>query len=433
MAKGKQKKMKLGWGARFLIVLIVGAILGVSLLFENKINYALGLKSIEESAYSGPVASDLTSVKVGEDLNVHFVDVGQGDACIIELPDDKNIIIDGGDKDASEHLLNYIATNIKNDDGTTIEFFDYAILTHSDADHCGSLDEVLEQYPAKVFYRPNVLANKGDFVDPGASLLTADCSSKDTTVYRDIIKIAHEKADKVFVNSYELDPIAPEGIEKGAEGYYSLSFYGPNSTVYKDVNDYSPIMILEYEGYRFSLTGDCEKEGEEEFVEKVENASSDGKTDKFDDFNDNYFVDVIKLGHHGSRTSTSPEFVEVISTNESVANTLLVISCGFDNKYKHPHEEKIDELIGTGFKKENMLRTDENGDIVISVRFDETSGQMRMFHGASPMVKTQEKVIDWRYIAICIFGATVLILIVQPITKRVERETKKAKRAQRRK
>ena len=70
--KEKNKTMKIGWGARFLIVLIVGAILGVSMLFEDKINYALGLKKIEEKPYSGTLATDV--VEMGGNLNVHFVE-----------------------------------------------------------------------------------------------------------------------------------------------------------------------------------------------------------------------------------------------------------------------------------------------------------------------------------------------------------------------
>lgn len=420
MAKSKAKKTR--WGLRLLIVLMVGAILGTSLLFEDKINYALGLKSIEESAYNGPTADSLTTVNVGADLNVHFVDVGQGDACIVELPDDKKIIIDGGDDDAKDYLLNYIDENIRDSDGNKIEYFDYAILTHSDRDHCGSMDEVLTEYPARAFYRPNVLASRKGFVDPGANKLTSDASEKDTIAYMNVIKAGHAGAgDNVFINSYKLDPIVPEGLSESDEGYYSLSFYGPNSNTYSDWNNYSPVMILEYEDQRIALSGDCEKEGEKEFVNKAK--AGEGK---FAEFTDTYSVGAIKLGHHGSSTSSSKDYLDVLTTSSSIENTLIIISCGFDNKYGHPHDVTMNRLKEMGFKDDNILRTDQNGDIVLSVRYDETSGDMLLFYGASPMQKTQEEIIDWRYIAISIFVVVALVVLIQPFMNKAKREARKA-------
>lgn len=420
-AANKSSAKKTRWGVRILIVLIVGACLGVSLLFEDKINYTLGLKSINETVYGGPTSDSLTTVRSINDLNVHFVDVGQGDACIVELPDDKNIIIDGGDDDAKDKLLSYISENIKRDDGSAIEYFDYAILTHSDRDHCGSMDEVLTKYPAKAFYRPNVLATRSGYVDPGAKLLSSDFASKDTIAYMNVIKAGHAGAEQVYVNSYELDPIVPDGLSEGDYGYYSLSFYGPNNTVYKDWNNYSPVIILEYAGQKIALSGDCEKEGEAEFVNKA--TAGEGKFARFDSA---YAVNAIKLGHHGSSTSSSEAYLDVLTTEASVKNTLVIISCGFDNKYKHPHDSTLKRLSEMGFKDENILRTDQNGDIVLSVRFDEESDEMRLFYGASPVQKTQEEVVDWRYIALSIFVAVALVVLIQPFMKKAKRDAKKA-------
>ena len=299
-------------------------LLGVSLLFENQINLALGLEKIEKTEYEGTTAGDIRKKSVAGDLNVHFVDVGQGDACIVELPDGKKMIIDGGEKDAKDALLGYIDENITDKDGNKITYFDYAILTHTDSDHCGSLDDVLNKYPAKNFYRPNVKCNYKDYVDPDASLLTSDCVSKGTAAYKDVIAAASKGKNKfgdeykVYINSFELDPIVPDA-KPGDDGYYSLSFYGPNSNSYKDWNNYSPIMILEYEGIKIALTGDCEKEGEAEFAEKAK-----AREGKFSVFDDNYSVDVIKAGHHGSRTSTGEAFVEAVTTAESRPNTLIL-------------------------------------------------------------------------------------------------------------
>lgn len=422
---GKKSAYKPHWGIRIAIVLVVGVLLGVSLLFENQINLALGLEKIEKTEYEGNTAGDIRKKSVAGDLNVHFVDVGQGDACIVELPDGKKMIIDGGEKDAKDALLGYIDENITDKDGNKITYFDYAILTHTDSDHCGSLDDVLNKYPAKNFYRPNVKCNYKDYVDPDASLLTSDCVSKGTAAYKDVIAAASKGKNKfgdeykVYINSFELDPIVPDA-KPGDDGYYSLSFYGPNSNSYKDWNNYSPIMILEYEGIKIALTGDCEKEGEAEFAEKAK-----AREGKFSVFDDNYSVDVIKAGHHGSRTSTGEAFVEAVTTAESRPNTLIVISCGLNNKYKHPHTEKLEQFKKDGFQDKNILRTDRNGTIVLSVRYNEATSDFRLFYGADPMVKTQEKTVDWRYIALSIFVVVALVILVEPAIAAARKKAKK--------
>ena len=422
---GKKSAYKPHWGIRIAIVLVVGVLLGVSLLFENQINLALGLEKIEKTEYEGTTAGDIRKKSVAGDLNVHFVDVGQGDACIVELPDGKKMIIDGGEKDAKDALLGYIDENITDKDGNKITYFDYAILTHTDSDHCGSLDDVLNKYPAKNFYRPNVKCNYKDYVDPDASLLTSDCVSKGTAAYKDVIAAASKGKNKfgdeykVYINSFELDPIVPDA-KPGDDGYYSLSFYGPNSNSYKDWNNYSPIMILEYEGIKIALTGDCEKEGEAEFAEKAK-----AREGKFSVFDDNYSVDVIKAGHHGSRTSTGEAFVEAVTTAESRPNTLIVISCGLNNKYKHPHAEKLEQFKKDGFQDKNILRTDRNGTIVLSVRYNEATSDFRLFYGADPMVKTQEKTVDWRYIALSIFVVVALVILVEPAITAARKKAKK--------
>lgn len=422
---GKKSAYKPHWGIRIAIVLVVGVLLGVSLLFENQINLALGLEKIEKTEYDGTTAGDIRKKSVAGDLNVHFVDVGQGDACIVELPDGKKMIIDGGEKDAKDALLGYIDENITDKDGNKITYFDYAILTHTDSDHCGSLDDVLNKYPAKNFYRPNVKCNYKDYVDPDASLLTSDCVSKGTAAYKDVIAAASKGKNKfgdeykVYINSFELDPIVPDA-KPGDDGYYSLSFYGPNSNSYKDWNNYSPIMILEYEGIKIALTGDCEKEGEAEFAEKAK-----AREGKFSVFDDNYSVDVIKAGHHGSRTSTGEAFVEAVTTAESRPNTLIVISCGLNNKYKHPHTEKLEQFKKDGFQDKNILRTDRNGTIVLSVRYNEATSDFRLFYGADPMVKTQEKTVDWRYIALSIFVVVALVILVEPAITAARKKVKK--------
>ena len=404
------------WLARIVVVLIVGVALLVSVLFFVKqINTALGLERIEESTYDGATSDSVISGSVGEDLVVHFIDVGQGDACIIQFPDYKTMLIDGANNGYGDVINNYIEENIKDKNGDTITYFDYAMLTHSDSDHCASMDEVLNEYPAKTFYRPNVLASRSGYTDPSKNDLIGNYTSKDTVAYKNAIEAGCKGAEQVIINDVDMSAIT--GTSSSGDEY-SLSFYGPNSDSYKDWNNYSPIMILEYQDVRMALTGDCEKEGEQEFVDLVNKG-----TGKFAQFTSTYHVDVIKAGHHGSRTSTGTNFINAITTESEIQNTLLIVSCGFDNSYGHPHDELLSRVKEVGIVDENILRTDTNGTIVLSVKADGT-----LMHGANPIVKTPKKLVDWRYIAITSFVAIAMVVLIQPAVKKAKKQVKRATR-----
>lgn len=428
MRAGRAVAKKIGWPPRIIITLIVGVLLGLSMIWETQINVALGLtKQTEKGEYNGQTNVEVISeAKDKGALNVHFLDVGQGDACIVELPDYKKVLIDCADG-KTEHtntVLDYIDDNIKTREGNTIEKFDYVILTHSDSDHCGSMADVLERYPAENFYRPNVAANyhnkktKETYVDPAIDKMKGNYVTKDTLAYMKAIDAGCRNAEKVYINSVDLDPIEGD-VDGDGEVDYSLSFYGPKSPSYSDWNNYSPIMILEFEKKRFALTGDCEKDGEKEFVDAVK----DGKG-KFAIFDDEFTVDVIKAGHHGSRTSTSSAFIEAVTTKENIENVLMIISCGFGNSYKHPHAEKLEQFRADGIKDENVLRTDQNGTIVLSVHKDD-SGNYSLFHGASAIVRVETTSVDWRYIAISVFAVVFLILIVEPFIRSAKKAAKR--------
>ena len=128
--------------------------------------------------------------------------------------------------------------------------------------------------------------------------------------------------------------------------------------------------------------------------------------------------------------------MEAITTPQSVKNTLIVISCGEGNSYGHPHQEKLDQFKAQGFKDENILRTDEKGSIVLSVRYDEASGEMRLFNGAGAMQTTPQSgggsgsafdirdYLRWRYIALAIFVVILLIAFIVPVIKKMNIKVK---------
>ena len=409
-----------------LAVLLIAALL-CSLVWTDKIETKLGWRTSE------PV-NDAQVTEFGKDLNVHFVDVGQGDACIVELPDDRTRLIDAGDHhtENKKALLSYIDEHIKQPNGDTIEYFDFVILTHQDRDHCGGMYDVLTAYPAKTFYRPNVYSDNDDdtFIDPETTIKTLGKNNICTTdTYDKALMAAYAgkpngQCTRVVITDATDDSISritPEGLSASDPNYYTFTFYAPVKKTFADANDYSPIMILEYHEKRFMLSGDAETKAEESFVETAAE-----KQGKYAVFTDSFTVDVFKLGHHGSRTSSSEAFIEVMTTEASRPDVIAVISCGEGNSYGHPHLEVLERLQRMGFTETNILRTDkkrvdgvltdERATIAVSVRGVADTGQYALFVGSAAVkgVRPSESNMRWLYVVLIGCAAVIVVLIVLP-------------------
>lgn len=440
--KNNSKKI---WAARFIVTIILVGGLLLSLIWADAINRKFNLIKITETDFSGQNLEEVFDdssqvVGIGKNLNVHFIDVGQGDSCIIELPDDRKMIIDGGDSGADDEILTYIDKNIREADGKKIESFDYAVLTHSDEDHSGSLDNVLLEYPAEVFYRPNILCgyNKNGFSDPGAGKLK-NPKNHDTLTYSKVLTAGYNLDKKNGITTQvivtdarneETSKITP-ALPKTDPNYYEIIFYAPLSDYYSDVNDYSPVIILEYQGKRIALSGDAEKEAEERFV--AETKKGEGKYSVFDE---NYTVNVIKLDHHGSRTSSSVDYLETLTTPDTTDDVIIIISCALVNSYGHPHPEVLTRLKQMGFKQENFLSTATNSSLGLSVRGEETAGQAsyNLYFGAD-MVRFEEPTISlgvvdlqWNEMVYTLIFLIVLTVILVPLMKTIQKAYYKAKR-----
>lgn len=370
-------KVKKKYITEIVALVLIAIALGISCAFSYDIEVATGLLHPEETTdrVDGLAAQRYNaSAHVFGTLEVHFVAVGQGDCTIIELPDGKTMIVDGADQGATrvKNITDFIEAELPAD----FKYFDYAILTHPDADHCGSLDDVLGKYPARVSYRPNVEATgtkSNPYVDPGKSDLSADAVKKDTAVYAKALQAMYQSNDDFTPTVYVTDPsVAAQTIVGSAgEDKYALHFYSPLSTNYKsEWNEYSPIMVLEYRGFKFAMSGDAEKENEAEFVSKVNSAPNDGVTDKYDAFTDDFCVNVFKAGHHGSRTSSSQGYLDVMTTPDGAKDAYYIFSCDPNdgNDYKHPHTETLERLAAMGVPDENMLRTDLLGSLSFVVK-----------------------------------------------------------------
>ncbi|MBE5739073.1 MAG: MBL fold metallo-hydrolase [Clostridiales bacterium] len=282
-----------------------------------------------------------TTVDVLKDLEIAFIDVGQGDCIIIELPDGKNMIIDSGEyNDAKNAITAYTTAN----DITT---FDYLLLTHQDSDHAGNMSWVIDNYEVKYIFRPNNEATHA----------TYDAQLPDDFNYGDGYKSTSATYGKFMLSAYNENCIVEvfnknsdftNTVVYGDEDYqYTFNFLTPTLDVisYSDPNDYSPILMLEYAGKRIMFTGDAELDNLAEYVQA---------------YGDDYNVDVLKVGHHGSSNATTLPFIQAIDPEYAI------IQCGEGNSYGHPHKTVLD-LFYNYDNNIDLYRTDNNGNILLTV------------------------------------------------------------------
>lgn len=312
-----------------------------------------------------PSGDDTPPLARGDgELQVHFIDVGQGDCILILFPDGKDMLIDCANyNDSSAYrteTLNYIKSYVT--DGQ----LDYIMLTHCDSDHVYFMDEVLEEFQVDNVFMPNVLATHDKIAEahlPQEQLNRfTDKDTVSTACYANFFIAALTEPDcNVYLN---VDPdddtnaivLTDDGLQNSSspdtDATYRLTFYCPTQEYYdssdlssaEEKNAISPIGILEYNDFRLVLTGDSNEINEPTFVERI-----GGSVD----------CDVLKVGHHGSETSSTTEFLNCIDCEYAV------ISCNADgNTFNHPRQTTLDRLIAQDM---TIYRTDNNGNIVLTV------------------------------------------------------------------
>jgi competence protein ComEC len=240
--------------------------------------------------------------KTPQNLSVHFIDVGQGSAILIEAPE-KTVLIDGGDRGSPvpEYLRN-----------RNIDTLDIVIGTHPHSDHIGGLIEVLRQF--------RVL----EVIDPAVP--------HTTKTYEDYLRMIKEHNIRFTVGRAGLEYNLGSGVLMK-----SLHPETPSST---HLNDASIVIHLVFGEVSFMLTGDAEAPSEREILKR----------------NDNLKSTILQAGHHGSRTSSIPEFIARVKPE------VAVIMCGRGNRYGHPHTETLDTLNRFGVK---VYRTDILGTVIV--------------------------------------------------------------------
>ena len=238
---------------------------------------------------------------VGSQLTVSYIDVGQGDATLIQKGN-FHMLIDAGKNEKGTMVVEYLKKH-------GVQKLDVLVGTHPDSDHIGGLDDVLNEVSADTVYLPE--------------------TSKETKTYREVMDVLRQNGKEAQM---------PEiGKEYCYDQNVLVRFLGPQRN-YKDANNNSLVVQLAYGKNRFLFMGDAEEQEEEDIVEK-----------KYD-----LECDVLKVGHHGSYTATSDVFLQ--ESNPVYA----VISAGAGNSYGHPHAATLAKLQDEDVQ---VYRTDQMGTI----------------------------------------------------------------------
>ncbi|MBI2098772.1 MAG: MBL fold metallo-hydrolase [Candidatus Wildermuthbacteria bacterium] len=251
-------------------------------------------------------------VAAGNGVRVTFFDVGQGDGIFVETPQGHQILIDGGPNSVVSEKL-----------GKAMPFWDKTIdlmvLTHPEADHISGLVDVLKQYAVQNVLWTGVEKDTNIFAAWESALLAEDA------------RVILARAPQRLVWS-----------QNSANAFLEI-LYPDDSAIAstRAVNNTSIISRLVFGGRSFLFTGDIEKLIEQKLVEEQ----------------DNLRADVLKVPHHGSKTSSSESFLAAVSPR------IAVIQVGAKNRYGHPTQEVLERFAAFGIP---VLRSDLNGDILIT-------------------------------------------------------------------
>lgn len=265
--------------------------------------------SAASSASSGG-AKTSASAKGGSQLIVRMLDIGQGDAFLLEK-DGKFVMIDTGD---IEHRDQIVALLHK----YKVKEISKIIITHPHADHLGGMNAIFKNFKVDAIYDDGMPAGTGSYKNYLKQI-------KEKKIPYHVLK-AGDEVD--FFDGVKFNVLGPVKVIKDQKG---------NS----DFNNNSIVGRLTYGSFSMMFTGDAEQEEEKTILGKGGTLKSD----------------VLKVGHHGSRTSTSPAFLKAVSPKNAF------ISCGQGNDYGHPHKVTIDKLEKA---KVQIYRTDRNGTVTLT-------------------------------------------------------------------
>ena len=255
----------------------------------------------------------ITSIKIPKELKINFIDVGQGDSCLITTPQNKKVIVDSGGSESYDVGKNVLLPYLLDKRITKI---DYIMISHFDTDHCKGFEYVLENIKVK-----NVIISK---------------QSESSENFKQIMKIIRKKRINLIIVQKE--------TKIKIDNFTTVDILSPQSeNIADNMNDNS--IVAKFEAYNFSIlfTGDASEKIEKELIKEKINLKSD----------------ILKVSHHGSKTGTSEEFLK------SVKPKIALIGVGENNKFGHPTKDVIKRLTENKIK---IYRTDTDGEIRIKIK-----------------------------------------------------------------
>lgn len=262
------------------------------------------LETVSEQTSPSTVAAQNTVTVSGQNLTVHFLDVGQGDSILLEL-DGKSMLVDSGESDQGKVVTAYLQ-----DQG--ISTLDYVVATHPHSDHIGGVNDILNNFQVE------------HFVDSGYPHTSKTYENMLITIDKKNIPFEVVQAGQTI----NFDPAV------------DIEVLNPASAYSDELNENSVVLKVTYGETSFLLMGDAGLESEENIMEAGYDVDSD----------------ILKVGHHASRSGSGEAFISAVSPEVSI------IEVGAGNDYGHPHAEILDRLQ----KASTVYRTDLDGTIIVT-------------------------------------------------------------------
>jgi competence protein ComEC len=251
-------------------------------------------------------------------LEVHFIDVGQGDAIFIRFPDGKDMLIDcGSGSNASQEARDKFSDYLT---ALNVGVLDYFIITHPDSDHVNLSNIILNYFEVKNIYYNDIFEGQ-----PNA--------------YKDFVTLAANEGAELFSIDDDGEYYFIENTQKD----YRMDIYAPGHSRFSGDNAMSIICLLRYGERKVLFTGDAEKETEEYFMQLVGQPQD---------------IDIIKIAHHGSDSGTDETFLDFLTPEYAV------ISVGENNSHNHPSAKLMNRLFNEGIV---TYRTNRHGSIVLYI------------------------------------------------------------------
>lgn len=311
-----QKSLAIGLSILISFIAIANTPAATANLAENASSGAQNTQTVSSSANAassnitsqGTASSNTTAssgnaaAAAADKLTVSYIDVGQGDSELIQQGD-QDMLIDAGTSDSQTALMNYIKPRIHGD-------LEYLVLTHPHEDHIGGASKVINAFNIDTVYMPN--------------------ASTTTKVYQSVLSALQAKSQKYS------QPVLGKSFSLGTA---DCSVFGPTGFDTKNLNSYSIVIKVTFGSTKFLFTGDAEEYNEKSMIANGYDLSAD----------------VLKVGHHGSDTSTCRDFLNAVSPKYAV------IEVGKGNSYGHPTQTTLTRLHAANV---TVYRTDLDGTIV---------------------------------------------------------------------